>query len=76
MAHPPTTPARLGFVTFPEAPTNEEMLAAVLVTRDADGNVKTYVRTYPGYNEPDADIVALLAQSASITNLPEEATAS
>lgn len=73
MDHAPTRP---GFVTFPEAPTNDEMLAAVLITRDADGNVRSHVRTYPGYSQPDADIVALLAQSASITNLPEEATAS
>lgn len=69
-------PARPGFVTFPEAPNDQEMLAAVLITRDADGNVRAHVRTYPGYTQPDPDIVALLAQSASIVNLPEEASAS
>lgn len=60
---------RSGIVTFPEAPTDEAELCAVLVTQDETGNVRSFVRTGPGRQAPHPDAVALLAQSAEISNL-------
>lgn len=56
-------------VTFPEANYDEEHVAAVLITRDAAGNHRAYVKDIPGKTQPDPEIVALLAQSAEIANL-------
>ncbi len=56
-------------VTFPEANYDEQHVAAVLITRDPAGNLRSYVKDVPGQNQPDPEIVALLAQSAEIANL-------
>lgn len=57
------------FVVFDEARTDEERLAAVLVTKDGEGNLKAYVKDVPGRNQPDPEVVALLVQSVELTNL-------
>lgn len=54
---------------FTEANYDEEHVAAVLITKDSDGNHRAYVKDIPGKSQPDPEIVALLAQSASIANL-------
>ena len=67
---PETTRRRVGYVTFPEAPASEEMIAAVLVTRDDEGTVRAYTKDVPGIEQPDPEVVSLLAQAASTANLP------
>jgi len=58
------------FVVFQDAPTDEERLAAVLVTRDPDtGATKVYTKDVPGRPQPDPEIVAMLAQSVALQNL-------
>lgn len=56
-------------VLFPEANYRERHVAAVLVTKDDDGNLHAYVKDIPGQNQPDPEIVALLVQSTEIANL-------
>lgn len=60
---------RAGFTTFPEAPTTEPGVAAVLFTRDERGNIRSYVKEYPGHHAPDPEAVAMLAQSVELANL-------
>jgi len=60
---------RASFTCFPDAATNEPGLAAVLFTRDEHGNVRSYVKEYPGHQGPDPEIVAMTAQSVAIRNL-------
>ena len=57
------------FVVFDEVDPSEERMAAVLVTRDADGRMKAYTKTVPGREQPDPEIVAALVQSTEIRNL-------
>lgn len=57
------------FVVFNEARTDEERMAAVLVTKDDQGNLKAYVKDVPGRQQPDPEIVAALVQSVEIQNL-------
>lgn len=65
-----TRPIRgLKTVTFPEANYDERHIAAVLVTRDDDGQLHAYVKDIPGRNQPDPEVVALLVQSAELSNL-------
>lgn len=56
-------------VTFPEANPTEERMAAILVNRADDGTLRTYIKDVPNRNQPDPEIVALLAQSVEIANL-------
>lgn len=60
---------RSGVVTFPGAPTNEEEICAVLVTRDDAGNVHHFVRTGPERNAPDPEVSAMYAQAAELANI-------
>lgn len=60
---------RPGFTTFPEAPTTEPGVAAILFTRDEHGNIRSYVKEYPGQYAPDPEAVAMLAQSVELANL-------
>lgn len=60
---------RAAFTTFPEAPVSEEGVAAVLFTRDEQGNIRSYVKEYPGREAPDPEIVAVLAQSVELSNI-------
>lgn len=65
-----TTPVKgLKFAHFPEANHNEQHVAAILVTKDDDGKLHTYVKDIPGRNQPNPEIVAMLAQAVEIANL-------
>lgn len=67
----PRQPVRLASVHF-DAPTHEPLVVAVLVTRDPEtGAYRAYTRSGAAYLPPDPDLIALLAQSCEITNLPE-----
>lgn len=57
------------YVVFDEANTDEERVAAVLVSKDEAGNYRAYVKDVPGRQQPDPEIVALLVQSVEIANL-------
>lgn len=59
----------LPVVSFPETNLDEERVAAVLITKDSDGNHRAYVKDVPGKNQPDPEVVALLVQSVELTNL-------
>ena len=70
MNTPDTPPVRsLKVVGFPEASHEEERVAAVLINRDANGNLRAYVKDVPGKNPPDPEVVALLVQSVELCNL-------
>lgn len=64
-----TTPYRMKTITFPEANTTDERMAAVLVTKAEDGTLKAYVKDFPDRHQPDPEIVALLVQATEIANL-------
>jgi hypothetical protein len=67
-------PVRPAAVGFPQAPTHEPMVAAVLVTLDPrDGQLRTYVRTGRGCTGPAPDVLELLTTHLAIRNLPEVA---
>lgn len=65
----PDTVRRASFTCFPDAPTTEPGIAAVLFTRDEHGNVRSHVKEYPGHHAPDPEAVAMLAQSVELSNL-------
>lgn len=52
---------RSGILTFPNAPTDERELAAMLVTQDDAGNVHHFVRTGPEAKPIDDGIAAMFA---------------
>ena len=56
-------------VSFRDADPHEERLAAILVNKADDGSIRTYVADVPGREQPDPEIVAVLAQAVSIANL-------
>ena len=60
---------RMAYTPFPEAPTDEEGIAAVLITKDEAGTFKSYVKEYPGRVGPDPEIVAFVQQSTELRNL-------
>lgn len=60
---------RAGFTCFPEAPTTEPGVVAVLFTKGEDGNLRAYVKEYPGFHAPDPEAVQWLQQAVSIANL-------
>lgn len=57
------------FVTFPEAPVDEERMAAILITKGDDGNLRAYMKDVPDRTQPDPEIVAALVQATEIANL-------
>lgn len=58
------------FVVFEDASTQDERMAAVLITKDHEtGKLKAYVKDVPGRPAPDPEIVAALVQSVEIRNL-------
>ena len=58
---------RHGFTTFPEAPTSEPGVVAVLITKDPDTNeLKPYVHMYEGFQMPDPEIIGALVTAAEI----------
>jgi hypothetical protein len=58
------------FVVFDEASTDDERMAAVLISKDAEtGALKAHVKAGPGRSEPDPEIVAALVQATEIANL-------
>lgn len=59
----------VGFTTFPEAPRDQEPIAAVLVTKDADGQTRTWVRTYDEYQPPSDEALGFLGTATDIANL-------
>lgn len=63
------TRRRSSYTTFAEAPVTEEGVVAILITKGEDGNLRSYVREYPGHTAPDPEIVAVLAQSVELANL-------
>lgn len=63
------TRRRSGYTTFPEAPIDEPGVVAILFTKDAAGNIRSYVKEYPGRQAPDPEAVAWLAQSVTLANL-------
>lgn len=66
------TPVRSSSIGFPDAPTHEPLVAAVLITLDpCNQQLRSYVRTATGMAEPDPEIVALLRGSMEIRALPE-----
>lgn len=66
------TPVRPSSVGFPDAPTHEPLVAAVLITLDPDeGKLRSYVRAVPGVATPDQEIIDLLRSSMEIRSLPE-----
>lgn len=56
-------------VTFPEADTSEERMAAVLINRDADGNLRAYTADVAGREQPDPELISMLVQSVEIQSL-------
>lgn len=52
---------RSGVLTFPDAPTDEHELGALLVTQDADGNVHHFIRTGKGCKPVHDGIAAMFA---------------
>lgn len=64
-----STRRRMSFTHFTEAPVSEPGVAAVLFTRDEQGNIRSYIHEYPGHEGPDPELVAALAQSVEIRNL-------
>lgn len=67
MAEPRAKSSRV--VSFPEADSHDERMAAVLINRDDAGALKAYVANVPGRPQPDPEIVAALVQSVEIRNL-------
>lgn len=66
------TPVRPAAVGFPDAPTHEPLVAAVLITLDPEcQRLRSYVRSVPGMAAPDPEIVDLLRSSMEIRALPE-----
>ena len=63
----PVRPAAVHF----DAPTDQPLACAVLVTQDHDGQYQAYVRTGKGYASPDRHLIALMMQSIEIRNLAE-----
>lgn len=61
--------ARPSFTTFPEASTDEPGVAAILFTRGHDGEIRTYVKEYPGQHAPDVEIIAIVSQAVELANL-------
>lgn len=62
-------PRRMGYTSFPEAPTTEEGVAAVLVTKDDGGDFHAYVEEYPGRTAPHPEAVEMLLDATKIANL-------
>lgn len=56
-------------VSFPEADTSEERIAAVLINRAADGTLRAYVKDVPGRNQPIPEAVEVLIQAVDLANL-------
>ena len=52
---------RSGVLTFPDAPTDEYMMCALLVTQDEDGNVHYFIRTGKGFKPLHSGIAAMFA---------------
>lgn len=52
---------RSGVLTFPDAPTDEYMLCALLVTMDEDGNVHHFIRPGKGCQPVPDGIAAMFA---------------
>lgn len=66
------TPVRPAAIGFPDAPTHEPLVAAVLITLDPDAQqLRSYVRAVPGVAAPDPEIIDLLRSSMEIRSLPE-----
>jgi hypothetical protein len=48
---------------------HEERMAAVLITKTDEGNLKAYVKDVEDRNPPDPEAVAMLVQAVEIANL-------
>lgn len=60
---------RSGILTFPESPTDEYMLCAILVTQDDEGRVHHYIRTGKGCKPLAPDTAAMFAQAVELAQL-------
>lgn len=62
---------RAQFVTFPDSPTDEHTVMAVVVTFDPDsGQFHAFGKAGPGFPDPDPELVEMLATAAALAALP------
>lgn len=61
---------RLSFVQWPDAPMDQPMVAAILITKDeTNGEYHAWVREGIGFVGPDPDLLAMLATHLDMRNL-------
>jgi hypothetical protein len=61
---------RLSFVQWPDAPMDQPMVSAILVTKDEEtGEFHVWLREGIGFNGPDPDLLAMLATHLDMRNL-------
>lgn len=58
-------------MTFPDSPTDEHTVMAVVVTLDPEtGEYHAFGRAGKGFPAPDPDLVQMIATAAALQNLP------
>jgi len=61
---------RSQFVTFPDSPTDEHTVMAVVVTFSPEtGEFHAFGKAGAGYPEPDPELVSMIGQAAELATL-------